>query len=190
MGSVAHAEEEKKELAKDVQFLGHLGVFLVDMSNGGVVVQNRSESSLVDIQVEHTIQILEDMFRACVIDFMGNWDDHLPLIEFPNNNNFRSSIHMAPYEALYGRRCRSLVGWFEVGEKALVGLDLVHEVKEKVQLIRDRLKTTYSRPKSYADVRRRDLMFEIDDWVFLVVSPMKEVMIFGKRGKVHGTQFS
>ena len=77
---------------------------------------------------------------------------------------------MAPYEALYERRCRSPVGWFEVGEKALIGPDSVLYAIEKVQLIRDRLKTTQSHQKSYAGVRRRELEFQVDDWVFLKVS--------------------
>ncbi len=98
-----------------------------------------------DGQAERTIQTLEDMLRACVIDFKGSWDDHLPLIEFAYNNSYHSSIQMAPYEALYGRRCRSPVGWFEVGEAALIGPDSVLDAMEKVQLIRDRLKTAQSR---------------------------------------------
>ena len=96
------------------------------------------------------------MLRACVIDFKGSWDDHLPLIEFAYNNSYHSSIQMAPYEALYGRRCRSPVGWFEVGEAALIWPDSVLYAMEKVQLIRDRLKTAQSRQNSYADVRRRE----------------------------------
>ncbi|WMV58415.1 hypothetical protein MTR67_051800 [Solanum verrucosum] len=138
----------------------------------------------MDGQAEHTIQTLEDMFRDCVINFNGSWDDHLPLIEFTYNNNYHSSIHMAPYEALYGCRYRSPVGWFEVGEAALIGPNLVNDAMEKVQLIRDRLKTAQSRQKSYADVRRRHLEFQIDDWVFLKMSPMKGVMRFGKKGKL------
>ncbi|XP_070015241.1 uncharacterized protein [Nicotiana sylvestris] len=74
-----------------------------------------------DGQAERTIQALRDMLRACVIDFGGNWDDHLPLIEFAYNNNYQTSIGMAPYEALYGRRCRSPVGWFEPAEVPLIG---------------------------------------------------------------------
>jgi len=85
-----------------------------------------------DDQVECTIQTLEDMLRACVIDFKGNWDDHLPLIEFAYNNSHHSSIGMAPFETLYGRRCRCLVGWFEVGEIALIGPELDYEDIEKV----------------------------------------------------------
>ncbi|KAH0689166.1 hypothetical protein KY289_016524 [Solanum tuberosum] len=88
-----------------------------------------------------------------IISDRGSWDDHLPLIELAYNNNYHSSIQMAPYEALYGRRCRSLVGWFEVGVAALIGSDSVFYAMEKVQLIRDRLKTAQSRQKSYADPR-------------------------------------
>ena len=76
-------------------------------------------------QAERTIQALEDMLRPCVIDFKGSWDDNLPLIEFAYNNSYHSGIQMAPYEVLYGRRCRSPVGLFEVGEAALIGTDSV-----------------------------------------------------------------
>ena len=101
-----------------------------------------------DGQAERTIQTLEDMLRDCVIDFKGGWDDHLPLIEFAYNNSYNSNIQMSPYEALYGRRCRSTVGWFEVGEATLIGPDLVLYAMEKVQFIRDRLKTAQSHQKS------------------------------------------
>ncbi|WMV25860.1 hypothetical protein MTR67_019245 [Solanum verrucosum] len=127
---------------------------------------------------------LEDMLRACVIDFKGNWDGHLPLVEFSYNNNYHSSIQMAPYEALYGRRCRSLIGWFEVGEAGLIGPNLVHQAMEKVKVIQERLKTAQSCQKSYTDIMRRALEFEVDDWVYLKVSPMKGVMRFGKKGKL------
>ncbi|XP_049405071.1 uncharacterized protein LOC125868480 [Solanum stenotomum] len=80
---------------------------------------------------------------------------------------------MAPYEALYGRKCRSPIGWFEVGETALFGPDLVLQAMEKVKVIQQWLATTQIRHKSYADVRRRGLEFSIGDWVFLKVSPMK-----------------
>ncbi|XP_070035369.1 uncharacterized protein, partial [Nicotiana tomentosiformis] len=138
----------------------------------------------IDGQAERTIQMLEDMLRACVLDFKGNWDDHLALIEFAYNNSYHSSIKMAPYEALYGRRCRSPVGWFEVGETELYGPDLIHQAIEKVKVIQERLRTAQSRQKSYSDVRRRDLEFEVGDWVFLKISPMKGVMRFGKKGKL------
>ncbi|WMV08504.1 hypothetical protein MTR67_001889 [Solanum verrucosum] len=95
----------------------------------------------MDSQEERTIHSLEDMLRPCVIDFKGSWDDHLPLIEFAYNNSYHSRIQVASYEALYGRRCRSPVGSFEVAEAVLIGPDSVHDAMEKVQLIRDRLKT-------------------------------------------------
>ena len=124
------------------------------------------------------------MLRACVIDFKGSWDDHLPLIEFAYNNSYHSSIQMATCEPSYWRRCRSPIGWFEVGEPALIGRDSVLYAMKKVQLIRDKLKTSQSRKKSYADVRRRELDFLVDDWVFLKVSPLKGVMRFGKKGNI------
>ena len=137
-----------------------------------------------DGQAERTIQTLEDMLRVCVIDFQGSWDENLPLIEFAYNNSYHASIEMAPFEALYGRKCRSPVGWFEVGEIALIGPDLVFEAMEKVRLIRERLKSAQSRQKSYSDNRRKDIEFEVNDWVYLKISPMKGVMRFGKKGKL------
>ncbi|WMV37248.1 hypothetical protein MTR67_030633, partial [Solanum verrucosum] len=100
-----------------------------------VIVDRFTKSSHflpTDGQAERTIQTLEDMLRACVIDFKGNWDDHLPLIEFSYNNSYHSSIAMAPVEALYGRRCRSPVGWFEVGEFTLLGPKVVYEATKKI----------------------------------------------------------
>lgn len=75
------------------------------------------------------------MLRVCVLDFKGSWDDHLPLIEFSYNNSYYSSIQMVPFEALYRKRYRSPIVWFEVGEATLIGLNMVFEVMEKVQLI-------------------------------------------------------
>ncbi|WMV55416.1 hypothetical protein MTR67_048801 [Solanum verrucosum] len=83
-----------------------------------------------------------------------------------------------------GRRYISPIGWFEVGEVGLIGPDLVHQVMEKVKMIQKRLKMAQSRQKSYTDVRRRALEFEVDDWVYLKISPMKGVMRFGKKGKL------
>ncbi|RVW85779.1 Transposon Ty3-G Gag-Pol polyprotein [Vitis vinifera] len=137
-----------------------------------------------DGQSERVIQILEDMLRACVMDFKGNWVEHLPLIEFAYNNSFQSSIGMAPYEALYGRPCRSPMCWMESGEASLIGPELVQETTDKIRVIRDRLLAAQSRQKSYADHRRRPLEFQIGDHVFLRVTPRKGVFRFGKRGKL------
>ncbi|KAH0674488.1 hypothetical protein KY290_024657 [Solanum tuberosum] len=138
----------------------------------------------IDGQAERTIQNLEDMLRVCVIDFKGSWDNHLPLIEFAYDNNYHSSIQMTLYEALYWRRYRSPIGWFEVGEAGLIGPNLVHQAMEKVKTIQERLKTAQSRHKSYTDVRRKDLEFEVDDWVYLKVSPIEGVMRLCKKGKI------
>ena len=86
----------------------------------------------IDGKEERTIQTIRDMLRACVIDFKGNWDDHLPLIEFAYNNSYHSSISMTPSEVLYGKRCRYLVGWFEVGELSRIGPDPIYDAIQKV----------------------------------------------------------
>ena len=133
-----------------------------------------------DGQSERVIHILEDMLRACIMDFHGAWESHLLLAEFAYNNSYRASIGMAPFEALYGRPCRSPVCWAEVGDRSLLGPELVRETTEKVALIRERLKTAQSRQKSYTDQRRRPLEFEIGDHVFLRVSPRKGLIRFVK----------
>ena len=137
-----------------------------------------------DGQSERTIQVLEDMLRACVLDNKGSWEEHLPLVEFAYNNSYQASKQMAPYEALYGRPCRSLLCWTEVGESSITSPDLIRDTSEKVSLIRQRLLTTQTRQKSYADVRRRPLEFEVGDHVFLMVMPKRGEVRFGKRGKL------
>ncbi|EOY16855.1 Uncharacterized protein TCM_035774 [Theobroma cacao] len=124
------------------------------------------------------------MLRACVIDLGVRWEQYLPLVEFAYNNSFQTSIQMAPFEALYGRRCRSPIGWLEVGERKLLGPELVQDATEKIHMIRQKMLTAQSRQKSYADNRRRDLEFQVGDHVFLKVSPTKGVMRFGKKGKL------
>ncbi|GJX46491.1 hypothetical protein Tco_0271681, partial [Tanacetum coccineum] len=138
-----------------------------------------------DGQSERTIQTLEDMLRACVIDFGNGWDRHLPLVEFSYNNSYHTSIKAAPFEALYGRKCRSPVCWAEVGEAQLTGPEIIHETTEKIFKIRDRMQAARDRQKSYADKRRRPLEFEVGDKVMLKVAPWKGVMRFGKHGKLN-----
>ncbi|GJT33812.1 putative reverse transcriptase domain-containing protein [Tanacetum coccineum] len=138
-----------------------------------------------DGQSERTIQTLEDMLRACVIDFGNGWEGHLPLIEFSYNNSYHASIKAAPFEALYGRKCRSPVCWAEVGDARLTGPELVHETTEKIVQIKQRMQAARDRQKSYADVRRKPLEFQVGDRVMLKVSPWKGVVRFGKRGKLN-----
>ena len=137
-----------------------------------------------DGQSERVIQVVEDMLRACMLDFKGNWCNHLPLVEFAYNNSYQASIGMPPYEALYGRPCKSPTCWLEAGESSMFGPEIVQETTEKIQLIRERLHTAQSRQKSYADRRRRPLEFQEGDYVFLKVSPKKGVFIFGNKGKL------
>ena len=135
-----------------------------------------------DGQSERTIQTLEDMLRACVLEFQGSWENHLPLIEFAYNNSFHATIQMAPYEALYGRKCRSPLCWDEVGESRVIGPEIIQEMQSQVRIIRDKMAAAQSRQKSYADTRRRELSFEVGDWVYLKVSPMRGVKRFGRKG--------
>ncbi|KAL0537361.1 hypothetical protein IC582_026339 [Cucumis melo] len=137
-----------------------------------------------DSQTERLNQVLEDMLRACALEFPGSWDSHLHLMEFAYNNSYQATIGMAPFEALYGKCCRSPVCWGEVGEQRLMGPELVQSTNEAIQKIRSRMHTAQSRQKSYADVRRKDLEFEIGDKVFLKVAPMRGVLRFERRGKL------
>jgi len=137
-----------------------------------------------DGQSERTIQTLEDMLRACIIDFGGTWDLYLSLAEFSYNNSYHSSIKMAPYEMLYGRKCRSPICWGEIGQRELASTDIVLKATEKIDMIRERLKAAQDRQKSYADKRRRPIEFDVGDHVMLKVSPWKGVLRFRKRGKL------
>ncbi|GJT73905.1 putative reverse transcriptase domain-containing protein [Tanacetum coccineum] len=118
----------------------------------------------IDGQSECTIQTLEDMLRACVLDFRGSWDVHLPLVEFSYNNSYHSSA--------------------EVGEGQLIEPELVQETTENISQIKDRLKVARDRQKSYADNRRKPLEFNVGDYVLLKVSPWKGMVRFGKKGKL------
>ncbi|GKF47911.1 putative reverse transcriptase domain-containing protein [Tanacetum coccineum] len=123
------------------------------------------------------------MLRACVINFGGSWDVHVPLAEFSYNNSYHLSIRCAPFEALYGRKYRSPVLWAHIGEGSLIGSGLV-ETTDKVVLIKERFKAARDRQKSYADKRRKPLEFMVGDRVLLKVLPWKGIMRFGKKGKL------
>ncbi|GJR61638.1 putative reverse transcriptase domain-containing protein [Tanacetum coccineum] len=125
------------------------------------------------------------MLRACVIDFRKGWERHLPLVEFSYNNSYHASIKAVPFEALYGRKCRSPVCWAEVGDVQLTGPEIIHETTEKIVQIRQRLQAARDQQRSYANVRRKPLEFEVRDRGMLKVSPWKGVIRFGKRGKLN-----
>nr|GEZ41927.1 putative reverse transcriptase domain-containing protein [Tanacetum cinerariifolium] len=117
--------------------------------------------SQTDGQSERTIQTLEDMLRSCVINFGNGWERHLPPIEFSYNNSYHASIKAAPFEALYGRKCRSPVCWAEVGDAQLTGLEIIQETTEKIVQIKQRLQAVRNRQKSYIDVRHKPLEFQV-----------------------------
>ena len=123
-----------------------------------------------DGHCERTIQSLEDLLRTCILDHLGAWDEVLPLIEFTYNNSFHASIGMAPYEALYGRKCRTSLCWYQDGEVVLVGPELLKQTIKKVRLVRNKMQASQSRQKAYADRRRRPLEFEAGDHLFLRVT--------------------
>jgi hypothetical protein len=124
------------------------------------------------------------MLRACALNFGGSWEEHLPLVEFSYNNSYQSSIKMAPYEALYGRKCRSPICLYEAGGNKEFAPDYIKEKQEAIDIIRDRLKIAQSRQKSYADQKRRSWEPQVGDMVYLKVSPMKGVKRFGVTGKL------
>jgi hypothetical protein len=118
-----------------------------------------------------------------VLEFKGNWVQYLPLIEFAYNNSYQATIGMLSYKALYGRKWQSPLYWDNIGERQMLGSELIQDTREKVHVIKERMSAAQSRQKSYVDNRMRPLEFEVGDHLFLKVSPMRGVMWFGKKGK-------
>jgi transposase InsO family protein len=137
-----------------------------------------------DGQTERTNQVLEDMLRACAIQYGTSWDKCLPYAEFSYNNSYQASLKKSPFEALYGRKCRTLLYWDQIGERQVFGPDIVEEAEQLVQQVRENLRVAQTRQKSYADVRRQDLTFAVGDHVYLKVSPMRGIRRFHVRGKL------
>jgi hypothetical protein len=135
-------------------------------------------------QTERTNQILEDMLRACALQDKLGWDKRLPYAEFSYNNSYQASLQMSPFEALYGRHCRTLLHWDQPGERQVFGPDIFLKVKENIRMVRENLKAAQSRQRSYADTRRRELSFEVGDYVYLKVSPIRGTKRFGVKGKL------
>ena len=139
-------------------------------------------------QTERVNQILEDMLRACVSAYGARWEDCLPFAKFSYNNSYQSSLQMAPFEVLYGRKCRAPLNWSETREGLVFGPHILREAEEQYQLVRERLKTAKSRQKSYADSHRRDMNFRVGDHVYLRVTPLKGTQRFHvreARTKIH-----
>jgi transposase InsO family protein len=119
-----------------------------------------------DGQTERVNQILEDMLRACALQYERSWDKSLSYAEFSYNNNYQESLKMAPFEMLYGRRCRTPLFWSESGEQKVFGPNILEEAEKQVSMVRENLRVAQSRQKSYVDHRRRELSFEVGDFVY------------------------
>ncbi|GJY16392.1 putative reverse transcriptase domain, ribonuclease H-like domain, aspartic peptidase domain protein [Tanacetum coccineum] len=132
-----------------------------------------------DGQSKRTIQTLEDMLRAYVIDFGKCWVNHLLLVEFSYNNSYHASIKAAPFEALYGQKCRSPVCWTKVGEAQILNPELIQDTTEKIVQIKQRMQAARDRQKSYADLKCKPMEFQVGDKVMLKVSPWKGVFASG-----------
>jgi hypothetical protein len=124
------------------------------------------------------------MLRAYALQYGTSWDKSLPYVEFSYNNSYPKSLQMAPFEALYGQKCRTPLFWNQTGESQVFGPDVLKDAEKKVRMIRDNLKIAQFRQKSYADTRRRELTFEVGDYVYLKVSPMRSVKRFNMKGKL------
>lgn len=128
-----------------------------------------------DSQTQRIIQSLEDLLRDCVLEQRGAWDSHLPLIEFTYNNSFHASIGMEPYEALQGRRCRTPLCQYELGESVMLGPEIVQQMIENINMIQEKMKEYQGRQKSYHDKRRKAHQFQEGDHVFFRVTPVTGV---------------
>ncbi|GJU66565.1 putative reverse transcriptase domain-containing protein [Tanacetum coccineum] len=172
------------KLPKSSQGYDTIWVIVDRLTKSAIFVPIR-ETNPVEKLARIDYSTLEDMLHACVIDFGKGWVNHLPLVEFSYNNSYHASIKAAPFEALYGRKCRSPVCWAEVGEVQLTGPELVQETTEKIIQIKQRMQVARDRQKSYADLKHKPMEFQVRDKVMLKVSPWKGVVRFGKRGKLN-----
>jgi hypothetical protein len=153
-------------------------------SLGTKLIRSSSYHPQTDGRTERVNQIVEDMLRASIMHFDKSWDKCLSLAEFSYNNRYQASLKMAPFEALYGRRCRTPLNWSEAGKRTHFGPDLVKDAEEKVEVIREILKLAQMRQKSYHDKGTSPRHYEMGDYVYLKVSPTKGVQRFGVKGKL------
>jgi hypothetical protein len=156
----------------------------VHESLGTNLIHSSSYHSQTDGQKQRVNKIVEDMLKACVIHFDKTWNKCLALAEFAYNNNYQASLKMAPFEALYGRRCHTPLNLSQEGERTWFGPKLVQEAEEKVEVIRENLRAAQMRQKSYHDKAKAPREFEVDNYVYLKVSPTKGVQRFGVKGKL------
>jgi hypothetical protein len=137
-----------------------------------------------DGQTERVNQILEDMLRSYALQYRRSWDKSLSYAEFSYNNSYQESLKMVPFEMLYRRRCQTPLFWNEIGEQKVFGPDILQEAEKQVCMVRENLRVAQLRQKSYADHRRIELSFEVGDFIYLKVSPMRGLRRFKVRGKL------
>jgi hypothetical protein len=121
---------------------------------------------------------------AASLQDQSGWDKRLPYAEFSYNNSYQASLKMSPFQAFYGRSCRTPLQWDRPREKHVFGPDILLEAEENIKMVRENLKIAQSRQRSYADTWRRELSFEVRDFVYLKVSPIRGVRRFGVKGKL------
>jgi hypothetical protein len=124
------------------------------------------------------------MLRAHALQDKIGWDKRLSYAEFSYNNSYQASLKMSPFEALYGRNCRTPLHWDQPGERQVFGPDILLEAEENIRMVRENLKAAQSRQRSYANTRRRELSFEVGDYIYLKVSPIRGTKRFGVKGKL------
>jgi hypothetical protein len=138
----------------------------------------------IDGQTERVNQILEDVLRACARQYGRSWDKSLSYVEFSYNNSYQESLKMVPFEMRYSHRCQTPLFWSETKEWKVFGPDILQEAEKLVRMVRENLQVAQSRQKSYVDHSRRELSFEVGDFVYLKVSPMRDLRHFKVRGKL------
>jgi hypothetical protein len=124
------------------------------------------------------------MLRACVLTYGKNWEDSLAFVEFSYNNGYHTSLKKAPFEVLYGRKCRTPLMWSEIGDRVIENPDFIKVIEEKIAEVRENLQIARSWQKSYTDRRRRELKFDVGDHVYLKVSPIRGTCRFRVHGKI------
>jgi transposase InsO family protein len=162
LDQIFHLHGVPKTIISDrgAQFIARLWEQL-QHSLGTKLIQSSAYHPQTDGQMERINKILEDMLRACVIQYDKNWDKCLALAEFSYNNSYQSSLKMAPFEALYSRRCRTPLRWSQTGERKIFGPNLVTDAEEKVKIIQSTLKAAQSRQKSYTDKQKNHCSFKL-----------------------------
>jgi transposase InsO family protein len=178
-----HGVPKKIVLDRGMQFTSHFWQQLHE-ALGTHLNFSSAYHPQTDGQTERTNQILEDMLRACALQDQSGWDKRLPYAEFSYNKSYQACLKMSPFQALYGRSCRTPLQWDQPREKQVFGPDVLLEAEENIKMVQENLKIMQSRQRTYADTRRRELSFEIGDFVYLKVSPIRGVRRIGVKGNL------